>query len=108
MFAWLVEMLQNYGLSLAANGLLEDNESYQKESDLKLQTGDETLTSDSDIKPDHPDQSDRGETTKEAEAESPEDIASQVITCMCSVFLQIPVFSRGQGGQPPPLFKYTM
>ena len=73
-------------MSLAANSL-EDHESYQKESDLKLQTGDETLTSDSDIKPDHPDQSDRGETTKEAEAESSEDIASQVITC--SVFLQI-------------------
>ena len=73
-------------MSLAANSL-EDHESYQKESDLKLQTGDETLTSDSDIKPDHPDQSDRSETTKEAEAESSEDIASQVITC--SVFLQI-------------------
>ena len=62
-----------------ANSLLEESGDNQKEFDLKIQNGDETVSPDSDSKQDHSDPPDHAEMTKETEVESAEDIASQVI-----------------------------
>lgn len=61
---------------------LEEGWDSKQDSELrsgKLQKGDETITPDIDDKIDHTDPSDRSDATKETEAESPEDIARQVL-----------------------------